>query len=141
MPIAIAYTPELADPLLLANAPGGAFSVVVPSEGKLLTLAPGNNFDIDEELWQRAQDLPAVSDMLSSRLLEVIDLSLQGEKVTETPAAGVASIANVEKRAALRLIAHSREEKQLQTWHDADERIEIRNACKRRLADLQEGKG
>jgi hypothetical protein len=61
--------------------------------------------------------------------------------VKETPAAAVISIAKTEKRAALRLIHHSRDADQLKAWHDTDERIEIRNACMRRMKELHEGNG
>ena len=138
MTLAIAYTPELADPIL-ANVAGGAVVIAFPGEEKSLVLNPGNNFNIDQALWQRAQELPSVREMLEQRLVEEIDLSAQ--KVDETPAAAVVSIAKTEKRAALRLIHHSREVAQLSAWHDADERMEIRNACKRRIAEIEEGNG
>lgn len=138
MSLAIAYTPELADPLL-ASVSGGAVVVSIPDEEKSLVLNPGNNFDIDEELWKRVQELPAIRAMVEQRLVEEIDLST--ESVKATPAAAVVAIATTEKKAALRLIHHSRDAAQLQAWHDTDERIEIRNACKRRLAELNQGRG
>lgn len=138
MSLAIAYTPELADPLL-ANVSGGAVVIAFPGEEKSLVLNPGNNFNVDQELWARAQELSSVREMLEQRLVEEIDLST--EKVSETPAAAVVSIATTEKRAALRLIHHSRDAAQLQAWHDKDERMEIRNACKRRMAEIEEGQG
>jgi hypothetical protein len=138
MSLAIAYTPELADPIL-ATVSGGAVVIAFPGEEKSLVLNPGNNFNIDQELWQRAQELSSVREMLEQRLVEEIDLST--EKVDETPAAAVVSIARTEKRAALRLIHHSRDAEQLKAWHDADERMEVRNACKRRMAEIEEGNG
>lgn len=138
MSLAIAYTPELVDPVL-ANVAGGAVVVAFPGEEKSLVLKPGNNFDIDQDLWARAQELTPIRELLEQRLVEEIDLST--EKVSETPAAAVVSIATTEQRAALRLIHHSRDASQLQAWHDADERMAIRNACKRRLAELEEGQG
>lgn len=138
MTLAIAYTPELADPIL-ATVLGGAVVIAFPGEEKSLVLNPGNNFNVDRELWQRAQELPSVREMLEQRLVEEIDLST--EKVDETPAAAVISIAKTEQRAALRLIHHSRDTKQLSAWHDADERMAVRNACKRRIAELEEGNG
>lgn len=138
MSLAIAYTPELADPIL-STVSGGSVVIAFPGEEKSLVLNPGNNFDVDPELWGRAQDLPAVRQLLEQRLVEEIDLST--EKVNETPAAAVVAIDKTEKRAALRLIHHSRDAKQLQAWHDQDERMEIRNACKRRMTELNEGKG
>jgi hypothetical protein len=138
MTLAIAYTPELADPLL-ANVSGGAVVISFPAEEKSLVLNPGNNFNIDRELWARAQELTSVREMLEQRLVEEIDLST--ENVDETPAAAVISINKTEQRAALRLIHHSRDAAQLLAWHDADERMPIRNACKRRLAELEEGNG
>lgn len=138
MTLAIAYTPELADPSL-ATVPGGSVVVSIPGEEKSLVLNPGNNFDIDEDLWKRVQQLPAIRAMVQQRLVEEIDLST--ELVKETPAAAVVDIATTEKRASLRLIHHSRDAAQLNAWHDADERIEIRNACKRRLAELNQGRG
>jgi hypothetical protein len=138
MTLAIAYTPELGDPLL-ANVSGGAVVVSFPGEEKALVLNPGNNFNVDSDLWHKAQDLPAVRELVEQRLVEEIDLST--ETVKETPAAAVVSIVKTEKRAALRLIHHSRDADQLKAWHDMDERIEIRNACMRRLNDLNEGKG
>lgn len=138
MSLAIAYTPELVDPVL-ANVSGGAVVVAFPGEEKSLVLKPGNNFNIDQELWARAQELTPIRELLEQRLVEEIDLTT--EKVSETPAAAVISIATTEQRAALRLIHHSRDAAQLQAWHDADERMAIRNACKRRLAELEEGQG
>jgi hypothetical protein len=138
MSLAIAYTPELADPIL-ANVAGGAVVIAFPGEEKSLVLNPGNNFNIDQELWQRAQELSSVREMLEQRLVEEIDLS--AEKVDETPAAAVVSIAKTEQRAALRLIHHSRDVAQLSAWHDADERMAIRNACKRRIAEIEDGNG
>lgn len=138
MSLAIAYTPELADPIL-ANVAGGAVVIAFPGEEKSLVLNPGNNFNIDQELWQRAQELSSVREMLEQRLVEEIDLS--AEKVDETPAAAVVSIVKTEQRAALRLIHHSRDVAQLSAWHDADERMAIRNACKRRIAEIEDGNG
>lgn len=138
MSLAIAYTPELADPIL-ANVSGGAVVIAFPEEEKSLVLNPGNNFNIDQELWQRAQELPSVRELLEQRLVEEIDLSTA--KVNDTPAAAVVSIATTEQRAALRLIHHSRDVEQLQAWHDADERMAIRNACKRRIKEIEEGNG
>jgi len=138
MSLAIAYTPELVDPVL-ANVSGGAVVVAFPGEDKCLVLKPGNNFNIDQELWARAQELTPIRELLEQRLVEEIDLTT--EKVSETPAAAVISIATTEQRAALRLIHHSREAAPLQAWHDADERMAIRNACKRRLAEIEEGQG
>lgn len=138
MTLAIAYTPELADPLL-STVSGGSVVISIPDEEKTLVLNPGNNFDIDEELWKRIQELPAIRSMVDQRLVEEIDLST--ETVKETPAAAVVSITTTEKRAALRLIHHSRDAAQLKAWHDSDERIEIRNACKRRLNELDQGRG
>lgn len=138
MTLAIAYTPELADPLL-ATVSGGSVVVSIPSEEKSLVLNPGNNFNVDEELWKRAQELPAIRAMVDQRLVEEIDLST--ETVNETPAAAVVGITTTEKRAALRLIHHSRDAAQLNAWHNSDERIEIRNACKRRLNELNQGQG
>lgn len=138
MTLAIAYTPELADPIL-STVGGGAVVVSFPAEEKTLVLNPGNNFNVDTDLWKRAQELPSVREMVEQRLFEVIDLS--SDSVAETPAAGVVSIAKTEKRAALRLIHHSRDSKQLAAWHDQDERMEIRNACKRRLQELEKGEG
>jgi hypothetical protein len=138
MSLAIAYTPELADPIL-ANVAGGAVVVAFPGEEKSLVLNPGNNFNIDQELWKRAQELPNIREMLEQRLVEEIDLST--ETVSETPAAAVVSIAKTEQRAALRLIHHSRDVEQLSAWHDGDERMAIRNACKRRIAEIEGGDG
>lgn len=138
MTLCIAYTPELADPLL-STVTGGSVVVSLPAEDTSLVLNPGNNFGIDPELWKRVQELPAIKDMVEQRLVEEIDLST--ETVKDTPAAAVVNISTTEKRAALRLIHHSRDAAQLSAWHDADERIEIRNACKRRLAELNEGRG
>jgi len=138
MSLAIAYTPELVDPVL-ANVSGGAVVIAFPAEEKTLVLKPGNNFNVDRELWQRAQELDPVRELLEQRLVEEIDLST--EKVSETPAAAVVSIATTEQRAALRLIHHSRDAEQLKAWHDADERMPIRNACKRRMAELEGGEG
>jgi hypothetical protein len=136
MTLCIAYTPELSDPLTLANVSGGSFIVSLYKEGKQLVLNPGNNV-VDPDLWRQVHALPAIQELVDMKMVEEIDLST--ETVSETPAAGVISIAKVEKRAALRLIHHSRDAKQLQDWHDEDERIEIRNATKRRLADLNRG--
>ena len=138
MTLAIAYTPELADPIL-STVTGGAVVVAFPGEEKSLVLNPGNNFNVDPELWQRAQELPAVREIVEQRLVEVIDLS--GDNVKDTPAAGVVAINKTEKRAALRLIHHSRDVAQLSAWHDSDERMEIRNACKRRINELEAGEG
>jgi hypothetical protein len=138
MTLAIAYTPELADPTL-ATVAGGAVVIAFPGEEKSLVLNPGNNFNVDQELWQRAQELPSIRELLEQRLVEEIDLST--ERVDETPAAAVISIAKTEQRAALRLIHHSRDVEQLQAWHNADERMAIRNACKRRIAEIEEGNG
>lgn len=136
MTLCVAYTPELADPLTLARVSGGSVVVSLYKEGKHLTLNPGNNV-VDEDLWKLAQTLPAIQELVDMRMVEEIDIST--ETVSETPAAGVISIAKVEKRAALKLIHHSRDAKQLTGWHDEDERIEIRNACKRRLEALNGG--
>lgn len=136
--LAIAYTPELADPIL-STVTGGAVVVAFPGEEKSLVLNPGNNFNVDQELWQRAQELPAVREIVEQRLVEEIDLST--DNVRETPAAAVVAIDRTEKRAALRLIHHSRDVAQLAAWHDGDERMEIRNACKRRIAQIEGGEG
>lgn len=138
MSLAIAYTPELVDPIL-ANVSGGAVVVAFPGEEKSLVLKPGNNFNIDQELWQRAQELTPIRELLEQRLVEEIDLTT--EKVSETPAAAVISIATTEQRAALRLIHHSRDVAQLKAWQEGDERMAIRNACARRIAEIEEGNG
>lgn len=138
MTLCIAYTPELADPLTLANVDGGSFVVSLFKEDKQLVLNPGNNV-VDPDLWKRVKTLPAVKELIDMRMVEEIDAA--GEKVSETPAAGVISIAKVEKQAALKLIHHSRDAKQLKSWHDEDERIEIRNAAVRRIAALNKGAG
>ena len=136
MTLCVAYTPELADPLTLARVSGGSVVVSLCQEGKKLILNPGNNV-VDPDLWNVAQSLPAIQELVDMRMVEEIDIS--SETVSSTPAAGVLSILKVEKRAALKLIHHSRDAKQLSGWHDEDERIEIRNACKRRLAALNGG--
>ena len=136
MTLCVAYTPELADPLTLARVSGGSVVVSLCQEGKKLILNPGNNI-VDTDLWNMAQTLPAIQELVDMRMVEEIDIST--ETVSSTPAAGVLSILKIEKRAALKLIHHSRDAKQLSGWHDEDERIEIRNACKRRLAALNGG--
>lgn len=136
--LAISYTPELIE-AATANIPPGSFSVAWMGQDAgatmdRLTLEPGLNFDIDAQLWQRAQVLPSVQELANLRAVEVIELG--------GPTVGAAAaIKGVEETAALRLVHCCRDSDQLKTWLGIEERHSLRMAIQRKINSLKEGKG
>lgn len=136
--IAIAYSPELVDPMA-ASIPGGSFVVAFVHRDARIILEPGLNFGIDADLWEEAKARPATADLIAMRAIEEIDLG--GDTVGSTAAAGVSAVKNVDEPTALKLVHCSRDAKQLETWLGLEERISIRNAITRKLNQLKEGQG
>jgi hypothetical protein len=137
--LAIAYTPEVIDPLA-ASIPAGAYAVCWVGQEQTLVLNPGLNFDIDPDLWQKAQERQATKDLLASRAIEVIDLGL-GPTVGDTPAHGVTAVKQTDETTALRLVHVSRDVKQLEGWLVMEERVAVRNSIARKIQSLKDGQG
>lgn len=136
--LAIAYTPELIDPIS-ASIPAGSFVLSFISREARVVLNPGLNFDIDPALWEEAKKQPATIELLAIRAIEEIDLG--GETIADTAAAGVAAVKHTDEKTALRLIHCSRDQKQLEAWLGLEERQSIRNAITRKIQTLKDGQG
>jgi hypothetical protein len=134
--IAIAFTPEVID-AQTATIPSGDFVVGWIGQEQRVILKPGLNFDVDPELWQKAQELEAVQTLIGQRAIEEIDLG--GPTVDDTPAFGVTAIKTCDEATALRLVLVSRDAKQLEGWLAMEGRNAVRNSISRKLNQLKEG--
>ena len=133
---AIAFTPEVID-AQTAAIPSGDFVVGWIGQEQRLILKPGLNFDVDPELWQKAQAVEAVQTLLGQRAIEEIDLG--GPTVNDTPAFGVTAIKTCDQPTAIRLVHVSRDPKQLEGWLAMEERTAVRNSISSKLKNLKEG--
>ena len=134
--IAIAFTPEVLDPQT-ASIPSGDFVVGWIGQEQRIILKPGLNFDVDPELWQKAQAVEAVQTLIGQRAIEEIDLG--GPTVSDTPAFGVTAIKTCDEATALRLVHVSRDAQQLEGWLAMEERTVVRNNISNKLKQLKEG--
>lgn len=133
--IAVAWLPELREPMLL-EIMGGGFGVTFPATDETLFLHPGTN-KVRRDLWQRARLTGPVQEQIRHRTIVEIEI---GDTDGGDPDGNMLhSLKEVEKSAALQLISFARFTLQLQRWHDLDDRMEVRAAIMRRIKELNEG--
>ena len=137
--LAIAYTPEVIDPMA-ASIPAGAFAVCWVGSEQRLVLNPGLNFDIDPGLWNKAKDQQATMELIAIRAIAEIDLG-DGPTIGDTPAHGVTAVKQCDEATALRLVHVSRDVTQLEGWLAMEERVAVRNSIARKVRSLKDGQG
>jgi hypothetical protein len=133
--LAVAYAPELREPML-QEIMGGSFGISFPATDERLVLHPGTN-KVNARIWALARQTSAVQELAANGVIEEIELGGNPESDPSNPS--LFSIKKVPDRSAMRLVHYSRSIPQLETWHDADDRMTIRSAIMRRIEALKEG--
>jgi hypothetical protein len=140
-PLAICYSPEIESPITLAAVSGGSFVVSFPSDGTRLVLDPGLNLSVDRDLWEKAQGLSAVADMLAQRVIDVIEVEVD-TVYTKESTEKVVNIAKTEQASALRLVHLTRDLALLRNWEDkTGDKPTLQSAIRRRIKALEAGEG
>lgn len=136
----INFKPELDNPPQEADASIG-FSILGNQSNNYQTqfvqIRGGLNRDIDAETWDRLLHFGEIQRLMKLGALTVLDDSPEVVPTSELPK----TLADTSLGEALEIIASCFEVELLEKWSTQDQRIRVKNAINRRLAQIKEGDG
>lgn len=134
------YKPELDNPPKEPETTIGFSLIGTPAQGKqtrFIQIRGGLNRDIDAETWDRLLHFGEIQRLMKLGALTVLDDSPEVVPTSELPK----TLADTSLGEALEIIASCFEVELLEKWSTQDQRIRVKNAINRRLAQIKEGDG
>lgn len=134
------YKPELDNPPKEPETTIGFSLIGTPAQGKqtrFIQIRGGLNRDIDAETWDRLLHFGEIQRLMKLGALTVLDDSPDVVPTSELPK----TLADTSLGEALEIIASCFEVELLEKWSTQDQRIRVKNAINRRLAQIKEGDG